>query len=419
MSRILFTIISFISLNFTELPAQRSMTDYGRKEKAAVEKFTLAAFPEALNENSVRIVVMLRIPHKALQFVKDDGGFKASFEATVALQTDKGKQVGRKSWVEEIFAEDYVTTTSSKEDRILETEFITGAGSYVIIGDLMDQDTRRSGVRKTRLDLSNYSEELTLLPVVLLENRPGFSGFEQGEFPVAGGRLGVASRSVILLISGRTGPGKYSLNVVLREKEKTTAWNESFNYESEGGVFSHRVDLPGEELRSLKMKLEVEIIQGRKEALQEINLFMSRPGISRAITNVQEALEQMKYLLVSKEAKKLKKANRREQEELFIAFWAKRDPTAGTPENELMDEYYSRVSYANENFESFQPGWKTDMGMIYIMFGPPDEIERYDRPSKRLSNRRWHYYTINRSFTFVDDTGFGDYRLSTPYFVRN
>ena len=77
-------------------------------------------------------------------------------------------------------------------------------------------------------------------------------------------------------------------------------------------------------------------------------------------------------------------------------------------ENELMDEYFSRINYSNVNFKTYTDGWKSDMGMIYVLFGPPDDLEVYNDPLSRMYQQRWHYYRINKFFDFVDENGFGD-----------
>ncbi|MDP3581631.1 MAG: GWxTD domain-containing protein, partial [Ignavibacteria bacterium] len=59
-----------------------------------------------------------------------------------------------------------------------------------------------------------------------------------------------------------------------------------------------------------------------------------------------------------------------------------------------------------------------DMGMIYITFGPPSNVERHPLDSDAKPYEIWDYYEINRSFTFVDETGFGNYRLINPDFSR-
>jgi hypothetical protein len=80
-----------------------------------------------------------------------------------------------------------------------------------------------------------------------------------------------------------------------------------------------------------------------------------------------------------------------------------------------MDEYYKRVAYAIIHFDSFVDGWETDMGMIYIIFGAPDDIERSVLSQVQNTTEIWYYYQIQESFIFIDKDGFGNFRLSTPF----
>jgi GWxTD domain-containing protein len=124
------------------------------------------------------------------------------------------------------------------------------------------------------------------------------------------------------------------------------------------------------------------------------------------------------------------------QRERFIEeFWLRRDPTPGTPQNEYKDEHYQRIAYANDHFGTSltsppTPGWKTDRGRIYIMYGKPDEIEshpsggRYDRPIEQGGGtintfpfEVWRYRYIEGIgkevlLEFVDSSMSGEYRLT-------
>ena len=146
-------------------------------------------------------------------------------------------------------------------------------------------------------------------------------------------------------------------------------------------------------------------------------MVVSKPGISSFVTDIDIALDQMKYILTSEERNELKKSNNTKKEQLFKKFWNARDPSGETLENELMDEYYMRVAYTIKQYSGFQDGWKTDMGMIYILFGPPDEKKRFSDYSNQKSFESWYYFTVNKSFRFVDVNGFGDYQLEKPHFL--
>src|SRR5829696_2000129 len=137
------------------------------------------------------------------------------------------------------------------------------------------------------------------------------------------------------------------------------------------------------------------------------------------------------YIITSQERDAFKKLKTNEEREQFIEmFWRRRDPDPDTDENEYREEYYERIAYANEHFASGIPGWKTDRGRIYIMYGKPDEKETH--PSGGSYNResyegggststypfeKWFYRYIagvgsGVEIEFVDPTGSGEYRIA-------
>src|SRR5947209_7422833 len=97
--------------------------------------------------------------------------------------------------------------------------------------------------------------------------------------------------------------------------------------------------------------------------------------------------EDVRWIITDEERSAFKQLSNDEERDQFIeAFWQRRDPTPDTVENEFKEEHYRRIAYANEHFAAGIPGWKTDRGRIYIMYGPADEIEShpsggtYERP---------------------------------------
>jgi GWxTD domain-containing protein len=87
-------------------------------------------------------------------------------------------------------------------------------------------------------------------------------------------------------------------------------------------------------------------------------------------------LEQdVRWIISDEELQAFKQFSNDDEREQFIEqFWLRRDPTPDTVENEYREEHYRRIAYANERFAAGIPGWRTDRGRIYIMFGPPDQI---------------------------------------------
>jgi hypothetical protein len=84
-------------------------------------------------------------------------------------------------------------------------------------------------------------------------------------------------------------------------------------------------------------------------------------------------------------------------------------------ENEFKEEHYRRIAYTNEHYATSIPGWKTDRGRIYIVYGPPDEKESHPSP---VPSEQWLYHFIegvgkNVVVEFVDPARTGDYRMTT------
>ncbi|HUU45812.1 MAG TPA: GWxTD domain-containing protein [Acidobacteriota bacterium] len=103
----------------------------------------------------------------------------------------------------------------------------------------------------------------------------------------------------------------------------------------------------------------------------------------------------------------------------MIRFWKDRDPTPGTPENEFRDEHLRRMNLANDRFSvgfrDRSDGWRSDRGRVYIVYGPPDQVERSPFTPDRPPAEQWSYDNLPQQgqayFLFLDEGGFGDYRL--------
>jgi GWxTD domain-containing protein len=141
--------------------------------------------------------------------------------------------------------------------------------------------------------------------------------------------------------------------------------------------------------------------------------------------------EDVLYIITDEEKQAFKRLKTDEERQSFVeSFWQRRDPTPDTEENEYKEEHYRRIAYANDHYASGIPGWKTDRGMIYIKYGPADEIDShpsggsYERPIEEGGGETstfpfedWRYRYIegvgtNVMIEFVDTTMSGEYHIS-------
>jgi len=141
--------------------------------------------------------------------------------------------------------------------------------------------------------------------------------------------------------------------------------------------------------------------------------------------------EDVTYIISPEERTAFLQLETNEEREQFIEqFWLRRSSNPDMPDNDFKEEHYRRIAYANEHYASGIPGWKTDRGRIYIIWGAPDEIEShptggtYDRPMEEGGGststypwERWRYRYLegiqeNVELEFVDPSGSGEYHLT-------
>lgn len=125
-------------------------------------------------------------------------------------------------------------------------------------------------------------------------------------------------------------------------------------------------------------------------------------------------LDRVRYIITKDEQHAFLDLPNEEKEEFKEEFWKRRDPDPDTEENEFKLEYDNRVEQADELFLSEgKPGYLTDRGRIYILFGPP--MDRITNPMGSTSQNRcqeiWYYG--NFPIIFEDSTCTGSYRLVT------
>jgi GWxTD domain-containing protein len=144
------------------------------------------------------------------------------------------------------------------------------------------------------------------------------------------------------------------------------------------------------------------------------SFLVAGPGQKKLKPEFEQFLSEVRYIISSAERSAFRDLPDSGRPKFIEGFWKKRDPDLNTPENEFKDEYYGRIAKANELFvREARPGWLTDRGRIYILFGPPTERQP-SSPSGGLSGRcqeLWYYHEF--PVLFVDDGCKGTFVLGT------
>jgi len=135
---------------------------------------------------------------------------------------------------------------------------------------------------------------------------------------------------------------------------------------------------------------------------------------SKLTPQYKEFYQQARYIMTTPEAKIFLQLPDSEKDNFIEDFWAKRDPSPDTEINELKEEYYNRVERAAELFHSEgKPGWMTDRGRIYILYGEPINVQTdpMGMSGARTCREIWYYGYF--PVVFYDESCMGVYRLAT------
>jgi len=129
--------------------------------------------------------------------------------------------------------------------------------------------------------------------------------------------------------------------------------------------------------------------------------------------NLNEEFDAAAYIATKEEKGIFKTLDISGKQSFLLEFWQKRDTTPETPQNEFRDNYLTLVNTANKEFSGFRKGYKSDRGRVLLVYGVPDEIERFPLNMQHKEHQIWKFFSIQGGviFIFVDKQGFGNLEL--------
>jgi GWxTD domain-containing protein len=408
---------------FQGLSAQVEMSGRASDEDRGLFSLDAIAFAGTGNEN--RLDVFVQVSHDALTFVKQDELYNASFEVTLSLLDSAGGLVNEKSWTEEIKGVSFDQSISSNAFRTTQRMFRVQPGPYRLSATLQDLESKTRRRIEVQVPVTDFSRGTFALSDVFLLARVSQKGDVRSIQPNVTANVGELSDPFYFYLElyNRVPVDSVRLVTTVLNDKKDRALevdtlvalrpgkNEKILHVSQGKLplGDYRLFV-----RAYPMRADPSIEEGYL-AVTNRQIIVRWRGMPKSLNDLDEAIEQVRYIAKDDEWSKLKEAKTPEEKQArFLEFWKKRDPNPNTPRNEKMEDYYQRVAYANKHFGHYQPGWRTDMGMVYLIFGPPNNVERHPFDIDSKPYEVWTYYDISYSFVFLDETGFGDYRLITP-----
>lgn len=401
-------------------------TDFGYLEDREQIFFVdYAAFREGAGER-FGFELYYKILTHALTFVKEGERFRASYEIQAVVSNKINKQVSGTSMDESYVVDTYEETRSPHDFITNQLTISLYSGRYKLRVKLIDHNSGGSFEVEKDVNIpSRMGSKIVFSDIEFvreLSDSTGESRFnKRGKMviPSVSRSYGDDEPELIFcyeVYGGPATPQSYLREYQIRHLDQAFSHEETTAVTLGPETYSALDSVSLEDFPSGDYSLRIALLQGNQEKARiERNFRIDWSFANQLKNEYGKAIEQLRYVASSDELKELKAAPEEERLQRWLEFWKSKDPTPGTPENELKDEYLRRLKYVNQNLAlPTKEGWETDLGMIYMIYGHPDEVDKHPFDRDAPAYQRWYYYQKNLVFLFID-RGDGEYELQPPY----
>lgn len=417
MKRLFVFFIILFTVGINAQPDQGKPQDYSREP---VFYFDIYNFYSGDSVNT-KVDFFLQLPFEKLSFIKAGEKFRAEYSVSVTVNDEnKLKLITEKSWTEKIELLDFNKTNSKSDYNLSARSFKLAPGKYYFTILVEDLDSRKEYRAEAEVPVRTFDQELAISDIMLISTKttsesgtvkivPNLSrnvAAQKGGIPIFFEVYSSAERELELtytIVDTKNNP-LFTDKKIEKLKMGNTQLFYTFDFKDAG-------------MGEYRMVISAPFVDDKTVVVSTKSFFSRWSGMPSTLKDLEKASDQLIYIAGPDEIDFIQDGKDfAEKLDRFMQFWEKKDPTQGTPENEVFNEYYRRIEFANKNFKQMLEGWRSDMGMVYVTLGSPNNVERHPFEYDSKPYEVWDYYDINRRFVFVDQTGFGDYRLVTPFF---
>lgn len=370
-----------------------------------------------------RVDVYVDIPLKNMEFKKSKTNPKtyiAKFNLNIEVTDKTGNTIYSNNSKEEVTTLETGQEYLSQNSQILTRNMFLPPGDYFVEVSVYEPSSKNKTEKKREVKVEDYSSApLSISDVMIVSRLSDNAGKKIITPDVERNVAAIDTFYLFYYVYKNNDDEKLEISCKIFSPEKKEVYNTSQTLDITNGIaFQNQVimPVPTNDFEFGKYSVEITAASNNYKYTTTTDFENISRDFPLPMKDIDVLVDQLQYIAKSDEIDHIRDAKTDgEKVKRFLDFWKKKDPTPDTRRNEVMQEYYRRVKAANQLFGNvYSQGWKTDMGMVYIIFGPPNNVERhpYDMDSKPYEI--WEYYQDNKTFTFVDNTGFGDYRLISP-----
>lgn len=383
-------------------------------------KFVLPNFyMEALANKSIkagqtRLDIYLQVPFANVQFIRKDTLFTASYTVTLTVFDENKENIFYdQNWVEKLETSSFDEANSPFSSNYSQRSVDLKPGKYMLYCSIEDADSKKLSFNEALLAVRGFSDTLEISDALMIEE---IIKDKDTEHLIPDVSRVITNRTTEIPLVFEVYSDKnqlYTFEYSMKNKKGDTLYLKTEDKNIAAGVNNMVYTFKDFKFTLGEIELGISIKKEGKPYKSYIKIASGRiHGIPLSISSVEDAIDQMIYIAPGSVLNSMREApNNEERLKLFFAFWDTKKPNKTSEDNPVMKEYYRRVDYSNRFFKGRPAGWRSDMGMVYIILGPPDMVERQPMPANSRPYEIWSYNHLNRQYLFLDVGGFGSYIL--------
>ena len=356
--------------------------------------------------DSVIAVLGLSLENRAFAFQREGNAFVARYRVALSFRRGGGPPV-------ELAREELVRVATFKETQRADESVLFQQvlrllpGEYEVTATVRDASSTAESRATAKYTAPTYGKAAYSAPVLTYQA----TGRGKLSDPLTlvlnpRGAVGYGSDTLLAYVEGYAFPGPTTVPFKVLDEQENTIYDDSLRFRGGREVESQVVRLAPDSVSLGELEL---VVGAQPERSASALVSFTQAWV---VTNFEEMLDLLRYFGEDERIGQMRRAPPGDRARLWREFYEATDPNSGTPENEALNQYFGRVSAANQRFkDEGVPGWRTDRGEVFITLGPPDEsVESTPGTSSRIM--RWTYLTHRLEIYFQDETGFGRLRLT-------
>ena len=369
-----------------------------------------ASFLASPTPDTTLVLLALSMPSRALAFTREGDRYAAEY--SVRVEARRGTTAVALVEAKETVRVPTFRETSRTDESIIWQQFLRlPPGRYSLAIALKDESGLRNASEEVSLDVPRLALGAIATPIAVYEAIPR-SSVDSLPRLLARPRSTVTfgADSLIPVYLEAVGPqAPTSVNVRIVGDGAQELWASTIELTQRLSVRSATIAVPVTRL-GVGISSLVVTAPGRPDTART-RLLVSL-GDDLPIASFDEMLNYLRYFATTDRIRLLRDATASTRSEAWAKFLKDTDPGPGTPEHEGLRDYFARIRLANQRFRDDGPvGWQTDRGTAFVGLGDPDNVYDTGLQDTRVRQQVWEYRVLRLQLVFIDQTGFGRWRL--------